>query len=177
MQPESTTGHTGAGLGAVPLFHAAWLFACGIIVASHLWLRPSLVLISIALIACLCVLANLRATRIVWAPLATLWLLLGVWCALMQPQPAPAPEIAALSDNLMRTVEGTVIDTGPLRTELEPNIDEPSSDSPAQRVDLRVSTVEYVSDTDDRQIAVSGAVRLTVNWPSGTAAKIGRAHV
>jgi len=170
MQPESTTGHTGAGLGAVPLFHAAWLFACGIIVASHLWLRPSLVLISIALIACLCVLANLRATRIVWAPLATLWLLLGVWCALMQPQPAPAPEIAALSDNLMRTVEGTVIDTGPLRTELEPNIDEPSSDSPAQRVDLRVSTVEYVSDTDDRQIAVSGAVRLTVNWPSGTAA-------
>ncbi len=166
---EHTTGQTGAGLGAVPLFHSAWLFACGIVVAGHLWLRPSLVLIAIALIAGLCVLANLRTPRMVWAPLATLWLLFGVWCALMQPQPAPAPELAALSDNLLRSVEGTVVDTGPLRREQEPNVDEPSIDSPAQRVDLRVSTVEAVTDTDDVQIPVSGAVRLTVRWPSGTA--------
>ena len=170
MQLENTTGQTGAGLGAVPLFHAAWLFACGIVVARHLWLRPSLVLIAIALIAGLCVLANLRATRIVWTPMAALWLLLGVWCALMQPQPAPAPELAALSDNLLRTVEGTVIDTGPLRSELEPNVDEPTSQSPAQRVDLHVSTVEVVTDTEDRQIPVSGEVRLTVRWPPGVAA-------
>ncbi|MGP8251754.1 MAG: ComEC/Rec2 family competence protein [Terracidiphilus sp.] len=171
MQLEHTSGQTGAGLGAVPLFHAAWLFACGIVVAAHLWLRPGLVLIAIAPIAGLCALANLRATRIAWAPMATLWLLLGVWCALMQPQPAPAPGLTALSDNLLRTVEGTVIDTGPLRSELEPNVDEPSAQSPAQRVDLRVSTVEVVTDTEDHPIPVSGAVRLTVRWPSGTAAQ------
>ncbi|MGB6828508.1 MAG: DUF4131 domain-containing protein, partial [Terracidiphilus sp.] len=171
MQLESTTERTGAGLGAVPLFHAAWLFACGIVVASHLWLRPSLVLVAVALIAGLSVFANLRAPRIAWAPLATIWLLLGVWCALMQPQPAPSPGLVALSDNLLRTVEGTVIDTGPLRSELEPNVDEPSVDSPAQRIDVRVSAVEYVTDAEDRQIPVSGAVRLTVRWPSGTAAQ------
>jgi competence protein ComEC len=171
MQLEHTTGQTGAGLSAVPLFHAAWLFACGIVVAGHLWLRPSLVLVAIVLIAGLCVLANLRATRMVWAPLATLWLLMGVWCALMQPQPAAAPELASLSDNLLRTVEGTVVDTGPLRSELEQNVDEPSIDSPAQRVDLRVSTVEVVTDADDHQVPVSGAVRLTVRWPAGTAAQ------
>jgi competence protein ComEC len=171
MQLEHTSGETGAGLSAVPLFHAAWLFACGIVVAGHLWLRPSLVLNAIVLIAGLCVLANLRATRIAWAPLATIWLLLGVWCALMQPQPAPAPELAALSDNLLRTVEGTVIDTGPLRSELEPNVDEPSIDSLAQRVDLRVSTIEVVTDTSDHQVPVSGAVRLTVRWPAGAAAQ------
>ncbi len=171
MQMKHTSGQTGAGLGAVPLFHAAWLFACGVVVAGHLGLRPSLVLIAIALIGGLCVLANLSATRIAWAPLATIWLLLGVWCALMQPQPAPAPELATLSDNLLRTVEGTVIDTGPLRSELEPNADEATTQSPAQRVDLRVATVEDVTDTVDREIPVSGAVRLTVRWPSDTSAQ------
>jgi competence protein ComEC len=171
MQLEHTTGQTGAGLGAVPLFHAAWLFACGIVVAAHLWLRPSLVLIAILLIAGLCAFANLRTPRVAWAPLATLWLLLGVWCALMQPQPAPAPEIAALSDNLLRTVEGTVIDTGPLRSEQEPNVEEPANESPAQRVDVLVSTVEAVSDTEDLQTPASGGVRLTVRWPVGAAAQ------
>lgn len=168
MQLEHTTGQTGAGLGAVPLFHAAWMFACGILVASHLWLRPSLIFVAIALISGLCVIANLRAPQIVWAPLVTLWVLLGAWCALMQPQPAPAPQLASLSDNLLRTVEGTVIDTGPLRSELEPNVDEPSNESPAQRVDVQVSSVEEVSDVEDAQIPVSGAVRLMVRWPSGT---------
>ncbi len=166
MQLDHTTGHTGAGLSAVPLFHAAWLFACGVVVASHLWLRPSLVLIAIVLLAALSALATLRAPRCTWAPLAILWVLLGAWCALMQPQPAPAPALATLSDNLLRTVEGTVIDTGPVRSELEPNDDEPSIQSPAQRVDLSVSSIEFVNDAEDRQVAMSGAVRLTVRWRS-----------
>ncbi|HTW81693.1 MAG TPA: DNA internalization-related competence protein ComEC/Rec2 [Terracidiphilus sp.] len=169
MQLETNNEQTSAAYDAVPLFHAAWLFALGIVVASHLWLRPSLVLIAAALTAVLCVMANLRAPRIAWAPMATLWVLFGVWCALMQPQPVPAPELAALSDNLLRTVEGTVIDTGPVRSELEPNVDEPSTQSPAQRVDLRVSTVELVTDSEDRQIAVGGEVRLNVRWPAGAA--------
>ena len=169
MRTESNTGQAGAGRDAVPLFHAAWLFACGIVVASHVWLRPSLVFIAAALIAALCVMANLRAPRVAWAPMATLWMLLGVWCATMQPQPAPAPQLAALSDNLLRTVEGTVIDTGPVRNELEPNAEEPVTQSPAQRVDIRVSTVEFVTDTEDRQMNVSGKVRLTIRWPEGTA--------
>jgi competence protein ComEC len=169
MRTEPNTAQTSAGHDAVPLFHAAWLFACGIILASHVWIRPSLILVASMLIAGLCILANLRARRIAWAPMATLWLLLGAWCALMQPRPVPAPELAALSDNLLRTVEGTVIDTGPARGELEPNAEEPSSQSPAQRVDLRVSTIEVVTDTEDRQISAGGEARLTVRWPAGAA--------
>src|SRR5580700_2518589 len=103
------------GLTAVPLFHAAWLFAVGIILASRIWLRPPLVLILVLLVAALCGVAALRAQRIVWLPLATLWILLGAWCAEMEPQPAPAPELALLSDGLLRTVEGTVVDAGPVR--------------------------------------------------------------
>ena len=42
----------------------------------------------------------------------------------MQPQPAAAPALAALSDGLVRNVEGTIIDAGPVREELEQNVDE-----------------------------------------------------
>ena len=50
--------------------------------------------------------------------MACLWLLLGAWCAEMEPHPAPAAALAALSDGLMRTVEGTVVDAGPVRSEV-----------------------------------------------------------
>jgi len=169
MRPAS------AGLSAVPLFHAAWLFAAGIAAAHWFWLRPSLVLVALALVAALCCLAAFRAQRIAWLPLAVLWLLLGAWCAWMQPHPAPAPELAALSDGLLRTVEGTVVDTGPVRGEIEQNLNDAGSADPAvtapqqqpsQRVDLRVSSLEVVTDADDAQAPVAGGVRLTVRWPA-----------
>jgi competence protein ComEC len=161
----------------VPLFHAAWLFAAGIAATKALWLRPSLVLAALGLLAVLCGVAAFRAQRVAWLPLAVLWFLLGAWCAWMEPAPAPAPALAALSDNLLRTVEGTVVDAGPVRGEVEQNLDEPASaDSPAQRpsqrIDLRVSSLEVVTDADDEQTPVAGGVRLTVRWPeagSGTA--------
>jgi competence protein ComEC len=156
-----------AGLGQVPLFHAAWLFAAGITLAHWLWLRPSLVLVALPLLAILGSLAAFRAQRIVWLPLAVLWCLLGAWCAQMQPQPAPAPALATVSDNLLRTVEGTVVDAGPIRKEIEENLDEPTNPQrPTQRIDLRVSTVEVVTDAADSQSPVGGRVRLTIRWPA-----------
>jgi competence protein ComEC len=166
-----------AGLSAVPLFHAAWLFAAGIAAAHWLWLRPSLVLIALALVAALCCLAAFRAQRIAWLPLALLWCLLGAWCAQMEPQPAPAPALAALSDGLLRTVEGVVVDAGPVRGETEQNLnDSDSSDAaaapqqqPTQRIDLRVSSIEVVTDAEDTQSPIAGGVRLTVRWPAPAA--------
>ncbi len=159
-----------AGVTSVPLFHAAWLFAAGIVVANSVWLRPSLLLISLAIAAALCGAAALRAQRIAWLPLALLWLVLGSWCGEMAPHPAPAPELAKLSDGLMRTVEGTVVDAGPLRTELEQNAEEPSTAEISQRIDVRVTTVEAVTDESDAQEPVAGGVRLTLRWPAGIAA-------
>jgi len=150
----------------MPLFHAAWLFAAGILVARWLWLRPSLVLLSVVALAGIAAFAAFRAARVAWVPMALLWLLLGAWCALMEPHPAPAPALAALSDNLLRTVEGVVVDSGPVRAETEQNVDEPAVQSPSQRVDLRVMSVEQVTDTEDAQIPVAGGARLTVRWPT-----------
>jgi competence protein ComEC len=166
------------GLSAIPLFHAAWLFAAGIAATHWLWLRPSLVLVALALTAALCGLAALRAQRMVWLPLAVLWLLLGAWCAWMEPYPAPAPALAALSDGLLRTVEGTVVDAGPVRGEVEQNLNDNDSADPAnapqqqpsQRIDLRVSSLEVVTDADDAQTPIAGGVRLMVRWPAQAAA-------
>ena len=154
-----------SALTAVPLFHAAWLFALGIVVASRVWLRPSLLLIAVALTAALCVVAVRGAERIVWVPMAVLWLLLGAWCSEMEPHPAPASQLVALSDGLLRTVEGTITDAGPVRTETEQNVDEGETTVRSQRIDLRVASVEVVTDESDVQKPVNGGVRLTMRWP------------
>jgi competence protein ComEC len=161
--------------GAVPLFHAAWLFAAGIAVAQVLYLRPSMVLVALALVAVMCGVAAFRAQRIAWLSLAVLWLLLGAWCAEMEPHPSPAPALAALSDGLLRTVEGTVVDAGPVRGEIEQNLDEPTAaQRPAQRIDLRVSSLEVVTDAEDTQAPVKGGVRLTVHWPQSLSGPSGQ---
>ncbi|MGA2351766.1 MAG: ComEC/Rec2 family competence protein, partial [Terracidiphilus sp.] len=167
----------GAAPAPVPLFHAAWLFAGGIAATKALYLPPSLVLVALALVAVLCGVAAFRAQRIAWLPLAVLWLLLGAWCAEMEPQPAPAPALAALSNGLARDVEGTVVDAGPMRGEIEQSLidqddhGEPAdpAERPTQRIDLSVSSLEIVTDTNDAQTPVNGRVRLTIHWPQGLA--------
>ena len=180
MQSEPTTSGQAldspatAGLSAVPLFHAAWLFAAGVTAAHWLWLQPSLALVALVAMAVLCFVAGRRGGRaqsIVWLQLAVLWCLLGAWCTWMEPHPAPATAVARLSDGLLRTVEGTVVDAGPMRGEIEQSMaesehDEPSSITPSQRVDLRISSLEVVTDAADAQAPATGGVRLTVRWPA-----------
>ena len=169
------SGYSAASQSLMPLFHAAWLFALGIVVAHWLWLRPSLVLAALAPMALLCGLAAFRAPRIVWLPLAVLWCLLGAWCGLMEPQPAAAPKLASLSDGLLRTVEGTVVDAGAVRGETVQDMDQDEhaggqAPQPSQRIDLNVSNLEAVTDTTDAQVPVEGVVRLTIRWPEDAAA-------
>jgi competence protein ComEC len=165
----------GSVLGPVPLFHAAWLFAVGIAAAQALYLPPSLVLIAMICVAVLCGVAAFRAQRIAWLPLTVLWLLLGAWCAWMEPQPAPAPALNALSNGLMRTIEGTVVNAGSVRNEAEQNLDQPTPDAqfappPAQSIDLNVSSLEVVTDTEDAQAPIAGRVRLNIRWPQDSSA-------
>jgi competence protein ComEC len=177
LDSPSSVRHA-VGIHAMPLFHAAWLFALGIVATHFHFLPPSFVLASLAPIAILCAVAAFRAQRIAWLPLATLWLLLGAWCGIMEPAPVAAPVLASLSDGLMRSVEGTVIDTGPIRVESEQNLDSdrsanPDADNPtaaefsSQRIDVRVASLEDVTDTADAEIPATGNVRLTVRWPQG----------
>ncbi len=156
---------------AIPLFHAAWLFAAGIGLTQLTWLRPSLLLIALAPLALLCGLAALRSQRVVWIPLAALWCLLGAWSAEMEQRPAPARQIAALSDGLLRTVEGTVTDAASVRSETLDSVDEPANAVRSQRIDLHVSNIEVVTDDEDAQSFADGNVRLTIRWAQDTNAE------
>src|SRR3974390_1039111 len=89
-----------ASVAGVPLFHAAWLFAVGIAVTAALWMQPGALLISLGILAVACVAAAMRAQRMAWLPMALLWMLLGAWCAEMEPHPAPAAQLLSLSDGL-----------------------------------------------------------------------------
>jgi competence protein ComEC len=149
-------------------------FAAGIAAKNWLWLRPSLVLVSLALVAILCGLACPARTPVRWLPLVIFWCLLGAWCTEMEPHAAPAPALAALSDGLLRTAEGTVVDADPVRNEIEQDLNDNDLSQPAaaepvqqpsQRIDLQVTNLEIVTDADDAQSPIAGGVRLTVRWP------------
>ncbi len=175
MGPRSTSSEqprsASASYDAIPLFHAAWLFAAGVLIARVQWMRPPVLLVSFALAMLLCAVAALRTQRLLLAPLACLWVLLGAWCAEMQPQPAPSAQLLALSDGLLRTVEGTIVNAGPVRSEAEQGVDEGAQDTPSQRIDVQLSTIEVVNDAEDRQAHVDGSARLIVRWPQGADAQ------
>src|SRR3974390_2481714 len=125
MKSDSATpgpyagAHASGILGVAPLFHAAWLFALGVALTRAVWLRPGILLVALLPTAVLCGLAAVRAQRLIWLPAGALWCLLGAWCAEREPQPAPAPQLRALSDGLLRTVEGRIVDAGPVKRQLE----------------------------------------------------------
>jgi competence protein ComEC len=154
-----------AGVYAAPFFHAAWLFALGILLAQWQWLRPGWLLIALALIFALTLLSVFRAPRLALPLAAILIFLLGAWSAELEPHPATSSQLALLSNGLIRTTEGTVIDAGPLRSESEENIDEPARASRTQRVDLQLATLESVTDEEDKQIPVDGRIRIQLHWP------------
>jgi competence protein ComEC len=181
MESDSATPGSSAGAyvppgtkirpwSGLPLFQAAWLFALGVVAAKLIWLRPSVVLVALAVMAILCAVSATRAQRVSWMALAPFWILLEAWCAEMEPQPAPAPVLGALSDGLLRTVEGTVMDAGPVRRQIEDDLEQASptapKQKPTQRLDVRVESIENVTDDQDAQMAANGGVRLTVRWPS-----------
>lgn len=181
MRPGSSTTGFGSNCASgqraavpAPLFHAAWLFALGIVLSRAVWLRPGVVLCGLLALAVVCVLTASRALRLRWLPLAALWILAGVWCAEMQPTPAPAPILLHASDGLLRTVEGTVVDAGMVRKEADET--EPSNEMFVQRVDLRLSSLEIVNDTEDAQLPADGGVRLTVRWPATDEAALQTFH-
>ena len=43
-----------------------------------------------------------------------------------------------------------------------------AAQEPTQRIDLHVSSVEAISDTEDTQTPITGGIRVTVRWPERT---------
>jgi competence protein ComEC len=172
MPPDSpTSGQPAAALrvDGTPLLHAAWLFAAGIALSHLVWLRPGVQFAGLLAMMALCVWIAFAALRLRWLGLGALWILLGLWCAQMQPAPAPSPNLLNASDGLLRTVEGTIADAGLLRTEVMQSESGSTTEEPSQRIDMRLTSLEIVDDTQDAQQPEAGGVRLTIHWPAAAA--------
>jgi len=181
----------GASPALIPLFYAALFFLAGIVLTHLLYLRPSYLLAGLFPLAVIAVFALWRSPRLVWLPLAAIWLTLGCWAGETEPAPAPDPVFTQLSNGLLRTVEGTVVDAGPLRRrdvqseeadEAKEDATEGTDSMPKQsgeqlqRVDLQLSSAEVVTDFADTMTPIAQAetarVRLSVVWPSSSTVAI-----
>jgi competence protein ComEC len=163
----------------IPLFYAALLLMAGIVLARYQYLRPSYLLAGLLPLVMLAVCALWKTPRLTWLPIGAIWLVMGAWSAETEPAPAPDPAITQLSDGLLRTVEGTVTDAGPLRNrdatgddleDKEPEVIPESPGAQIQRVDLRLNSAEVVTDASDAILPVTASgtakVRLSVIWPA-----------
>lgn len=178
MDPDSAlSGHASAArvfcvADAMPLFLAACLFAGGVTATKVLFLPPPRLLIALIGLIAISAVAAVRAQRFAWLSMCVLWALLGVWCAEMEPKPAPASALLALSDGLLRIVEGDVTNAGPVRSQADQSADEPSVESPTQSIDVRLDSIEIVDDNSDQQVPIAGSVRLNLRWPHGRPQRI-----
>src|SRR5271168_1982690 len=159
----------------IPLFYAASLFLAGIVIARFTYLRPSFLLAGLLPLAVVSFVAIAKAPRMTWLAIVCIWLTLGIWSAEMEPAPAPDPLITQLSDGLLRTVEGTVTSSGPLRPRdagdeaIEDHEPETTNDihgEQIQRVDLQLTSVEVATDASDAMFPMhdksSAKLRLSV---------------
>jgi len=165
----------------VPLFYAALLYIAGIVLAHFQYMRPSWLLAGLFPLATIAAIAIWKTPRLRWLPIAAIWLVLGIWSAETEPSPAPNPAVAQLSDGLLRTVEGTVTDAGPMRNQdaaQEAPQDQEFETLPEatgerlQRVDLQVESAEVVTDASDEMRPITKAenakLRISVLWPDGS---------
>ena len=182
LQPFSGTG----AAALVPLFYAALLFLAGIVLAHFVYLQPGWLLAGVLALGLVAAWAIWKTPRVAWVALAALWLALWAWSAETEPASAASPEVTSLADGLLRTVEGTVTASGSLHgaeTDEEPDAAEDAEGAAerlgqTQRVDLRLTAAEVVTDDGDAvlPIAAAAGVRLTVRWPgaAGVTLKCGQ---
>jgi competence protein ComEC len=167
----------------IPLFYAALLFLAGIVLARYQYLRPGLLLAGLLPLGIVAALAIWKTPRLTWLPIGAIWLVLGIWSGETEPAPAPNPAIAQLSNGLLRTVVGTVADSGPLHSreaEDEDFDDQESMDKTSgeqvQRIDLQLTAAEIVTDTSDAILPIAkgeaARLRLSIVWPANTAKTI-----
>ncbi len=153
-----------------PLLAAAVWFAAGI-AAARIWQPVVLLLVAIAALGVLAI-AGLRwSLRISMVPVAALWMVLGWWCAEVQPghsTPARQVELARYADGLSRTVRGRVVRVRELPVQRDDNDPQDASDweepgaAAIASVDLEVQAVEEVTPDVSRMMPVTGGVRVTV---------------
>jgi competence protein ComEC len=160
----------------VPLLAAALCFAIGDIFARN-WHAPCLLVASASLLLLLSVVSLWRVQRIAGVPVLGLWIVIGCWCAQIQPPILPQTALIRYADGLSRTVRGRVVrirslhDTQPDKAasqqpqepwQMEPGAWEADNEHALESVDLEVQAVEEVTPDTSTMLPVQGGVRVTI---------------
>src|SRR6185437_3415118 len=110
-------------------------------------------------------------------PVAAIWMVVGMWCAEVQPFPAPQTALQSYADGLSRQVRGRVVrvrELPPRQKAVDQDNDpawwlekEPEA-AQAVSVDLQVEDVEYLTPDVSKMVPVEGGVRVTVLADGGS---------
>ncbi|WP_348268004.1 ComEC/Rec2 family competence protein [Edaphobacter paludis] len=164
------TGVERLRFGRAPLLAAAVWFALGEVMARNR--QPAVVLlVALAFLAGLAIVGLRWSLRVAILPVAAVWMVVGMWCAEVQPVPIPQTALQNYADGLSRQVRGRVVRVRklpPRQKAVDQDNDpawwlekEPDA-AEAVSVDLQVQDVEYLTPDISRMVSVDGGVRVTV---------------
>jgi competence protein ComEC len=124
------------------MLFAALCFAAGVVAAHLKWFLPGLLLQAMPAAFAIAIIATMKASRMTWIATALVFALLGIFCAEVAPAVDPQQRIALLADNTLRTVQGEVVRTGPVRTvAVIVPFSNKVSDEHSQQFDLRIASI------------------------------------
>ena len=164
-------------LRRVPMMAAALCFAAGDILARR-WQEAFFLAAASLLVLALAIGSVKTAQRIAVVPVLALWIVVGCWCAQIQPPILPQHQLAQYADGLSRTVRGRVVRMRKLRSlmqtgddaegspqpwQAEPGAWETEPDPAMESVDLDVQAGEEVTPDISTMRAVQGGVRMAVS--------------
>ena len=161
-------------LGSVPVLAAAICFSAGDLIARQ-WQPTRLLVLAAVLLIAITLLSLRHAPRIALAPALALVVVVGCWCAQMQPPLPYHPALLSYADGLSRNVRGSITrirllpaqpsetDTATLHPwQIEPGGWEFDAAPPRQSIDLDITAVEDVTPDISTMRPITGGVRITL---------------
>jgi competence protein ComEC len=129
----------------------------------------TLLLLAAVALAALTLIALRRTLRLAILPVATLWMVAGLWSAQIAPAPSPQNVLLGYADGLSRTVQGRIVRIRSLSPHAK-DVDDFDNDpdqwdeqgAPSISVDLDLVAIEDVTPDTARMIPIAGGVRATL---------------
>jgi len=139
------------------------------------WHPTVILLITTAILILLSLAAFRWAQRVALVPLATLWIVIGCWCAQIQPVPQTQQALASYADGLSRQIRGRVVRARQLPPQHddsdhdreaawwpEKEADEEAAAIGTTSIDIQVDSIEEVTPDISRMVPMTGGVRINL---------------
>ncbi len=161
-------------LRRVPMLAAALCFAIGDVLTRN-WQPTRLLVLAAALLISLTVFSRYYAPRIMVAAALAFWIVVGCWCAEIEPSVPTHPELQSYADGLSRNVRGRItrvrlLPAQPSDTDIqtlqpwqiEPGGWELDTAPPRESIDLDIAAVEDITPDISTMRPLTGGVRIVL---------------